>query len=214
MKEEAVKARDGLAALHLSLIFLNASRELHSIDSVSLKRAERLELSRLKRAREGMMLSFEATLLGEKKAEGLVSKGGPAHLKFTVPERVSGFGKTLKELNNELYELHSDQTLPNEIRFALDSLIESLNSLILSDASDIPSLHRSKQYLASLKLFDFYEGAARIALTCARSRDLSGMLKLSDSLGVNLPALLYKKGVYLKISAPPAEAAAKPLKKL
>ncbi len=203
-REEAVRARDDAGIIHSSLLLIQASRHLDSLDLQSLKRTERIEAVRFKKARDRLMFSLKS-LISESSQAGLASPS-PQKASFQVPEHFSGFGGTLKRLNRELQELHSDPSLPLEMKLALDAMVESLNAYICSDASEISDLHRSKQYIASLRLSDHYEKAGEKILLHARKRDLTGMVGFADSVGINLPARLYKKGIYLKVGkgSPPS----------
>ncbi len=118
---------------------------------------------------------------------------------FEVPEAFAGFGRAFKGLNSELCSIHSDSSLPPSIRLALDSGVSSFNKQLSADAADVGRIHRSKQYIASLRVSDHYEKKASEFISEARKHDLPKMIETAGRMGINLPNLLYKRGVYIKL---------------
>ena len=212
-REDAIRVHDEAGALRFARLFLESAKRLDSIKLSSLSRNDRLEAVRFKGSRDRLKVTLQA-LLPEEDIPPSGASADPLFISFRVPEHFSGFGKTLKTLNKEILEIQTDPNLSWEVKVSLETMIDAVNSRISSDASDISRIHRSKQYIASLKISDHYERAARELLWCARARDLSAMVKMAGSFGINLPKLLYKKGIYLKMGKGTAEPASWKAKKL
>ncbi len=211
-REDAIRSRDDAGALRFARLFLESAKHLDSIKLSSLSRDDRIEAARFKSSRDKLMASLEALIPEETTLTKTPNEH--QHISFKVPEHFSGFGKTIKALNKELTEIVSDPKLSWEVKIALETMTEAVNSRISSDASDISRIHRSKQYIASIRLSDHYERTARELLWCARAGDLSAMVKMASSFGMNLPKLLYKKGIYLKLGRGPTGTASWKEKKL
>jgi hypothetical protein len=210
-RKEALRSGDNQKVLESTRLFLEAAKSLDNLDFSSLDRDERTEAVRFKSDRDRLRASLEVLLTFEQKnpSHGLV-----LHAPFEVPARFSGFGRSFTRFNWELEELRSDPSVPSEIKMALEVWSDSLNKIIASDASDIGGLKNSKQYIGSLKFLDYYEKMIGEFLKCSRRGDFSGMLKIAEARGINLPKLLYKRGVYLKLSNPTAAPNPHPSKKL
>jgi hypothetical protein len=202
LRQNSIRAGDDSTLLRSTRLFIDAAKSLERSDLSRLKKRERLEVRRFLRARDRLSSSLELLLSGEGSLGKTAAfpRKGPA---LAFPEDFSGFGANLGRLNRELSELHSDPSLPRETALSLELAVSSLNSRLESDSQELSGLKNSRQFIASLRLAEHYEKLACSFLSLARRRDLQGMLSLAESLGINLPKLLYSRGIYLKLGNPP-----------
>jgi hypothetical protein len=113
---------------------------------------------------------------------------------FRAPESFSAFSDNFKRFNFALSELHSDPSTPKDITLALEVGVDSLNKRFESDSLEVSTLPHARQYLAFLKLSEHYDKLIGGFISCAKRKDLGGMLDVGDVMGLGLSKKLAKKG--------------------